>query len=183
MGAIDSDIPAQYPGVAQLEGKRERGPAQQAKDSDIPAQSSGEAHGGVVRDTLDTEKGKRERAPATGVTDSDILSLFSGTHRGGDAMDASETESGKRERAPVEGAAGSDIPAQSADKKCPVGDLHFAFVADKEVAKEHARRRRSDMRGKIDSQTRKGPGASYIVDGEGPILSPWVAEECNRVSG
>ena len=39
------------------------------------------------------------------------------------------------------------------------------------------------MKGKIDAQTRKDPGASYTAGGGGPVLSPWVAEEYNRVSG
>ena len=36
---------------------------------------------------------------------------------------------------------------------------------------------------KIDVQTRKYPGASLIMDGGGPVLSAWVAEECSRVLG
>ena len=32
-------------------------------------------------------------------------------------------------------------------------------------------------------QGRKDPGASFVVDGWGPVFSSRVAEECNRVSG
>ena len=39
------------------------------------------------------------------------------------------------------------------------------------------------MKAKIDAQTRMDPGASSIVDGVGPVLPAWVAEERNRISG
>ena len=38
------------------------------------------------------------------------------------------------------------------------------------------------MKEKIDTQTPKDPGASFAMDGVEPVLSAWVAEECNRVS-
>ena len=98
-------------------------------------------------------------------------------------MDSSETLTGERERAPVEWVMDSDIPTQSVDTKCRVGDLHLAFFADKEVVKEHAQRWRSDMREKIDAQTRKDPGVSFVMGGGVPVLSAWVAEECSRVLG
>ena len=56
----------------------------------------------------------------------------------------------------------SDTPKQLADKKYRAGDLHPAFVADKEVVKGHAEWRHSDMEEKIDSQTRKVPGARFF---------------------
>ena len=75
----------------------------------------------------------------------------------------------------------SDISAQSVDKKCRAGDLHVVFVANKKVVKKHAQWRRSDMGEKMEMQTRKDPGASFVMGGGGPVLSAWVAEECNRV--
>ena len=36
-------------------------------------------------------------------------------------------------------------------------------------------------RGEISTQTRQGPGAPCTLDGRGPALSTWVAEECSRV--
>ena len=56
----------------------------------------------------------------------------------GDAMDNSETVIGKRERAAAGGALDSDIPNQTQGKRCRVGDLHLAFVADKAVVEGHA---------------------------------------------
>ena len=49
--------------------------------------------------------------------------------------------------------------------------------------KERAQCWRWCMREKIDTQTREDSGASSGVNGGGPALSAWVAEECNRVSG
>ena len=37
------------------------------------------------------------------------------------------------------------------------------------------------MKGKIDAQTRKDPGASSVMDSGGPVISTWVAEERNRI--
>ena len=98
-------------------------------------------------------------------------------------MDTWETLTGKRERAPAEGALDSDIPNQSVEKICRLGDCHLAFVTDKDVAKEHARRRRSDMTEKIDTQTRQDRGASFVMDRGGPVLSGQVAEAHTRVFG
>ena len=39
------------------------------------------------------------------------------------------------------------------------------------------------MKGEIDAQARKDPGVPFVMDGGGPALSAWVAEECNRVLG
>ena len=84
------------------------------------------------------EKGKRGRAPAAGVMGSDNPSQLLAPRGSIGAMDTLETVTGEREREPVGGVMDSDTPSQPADKKCRAGDLHLAFVADKEVAKEHA---------------------------------------------
>ena len=39
------------------------------------------------------------------------------------------------------------------------------------------------MKAKIDTQTRMDPGASFMVDGGGPVLSALVPEECDRTLG
>ena len=97
-------------------------------------------------------------------------------------MDTPETANGQRERAPVEGVVDSDIPTQSLGKKRRVGDLHLALVAAWEVVKEHAKWWHFEMGEKIDAQSKKDPGAPSGVDGGGPVLSAWIAEERNRVS-
>ena len=97
-------------------------------------------------------------------------------------MDTSGTLTGKRERAPAEGAMDSHVPGQSADTKCRLGDLHPAFAMEKEEMTGHAQWRRSDMRDKIDAQTRKDPGALFAMDGGWPVLSARVAEERKRFS-
>ena len=61
--------------------------------------------------------------------------------------------------------------------------LGIALAGYSEVVKEHAQWRHSDMKEKIDTQTREGPGASLVMDGGGPVLAASFAEECNRVSG
>ena len=135
--------------------------------------------GGPKRDTLGGGKGKGEQAPAKGAEASDIpISVL-----GDDATDTSEAPTGKRERAPVEGVMGSDAPRQSVNKKSRLSDLRPASVSVKEVAKEHAQWWRSDVKGEINSHTRMGPGAPFVLDGEGPVLSEWVAGERTRISG
>ena len=62
---------------------------------------------------------------------------------------------------------GSDIPALSADRTCRAGDLHAAFNTNKEVAREHAQRWHLDTEREIDTETRKGPGASSVMGGGG----------------
>ena len=84
----------------------------------------------------------------------------------------------KRERADVAGAMDSNTPTQSIDKKSRLEDPHVACAMEKEVARE----REKVMKDKIDTQTRMDPGASLTADGGGPVLSAWVAEECNRIS-
>ena len=53
-------------------------------------------------------------------------------------MDATEDTNGKRKRAPAKKAMDSELPTHTVGEKCRVGDLHLAFVAEKEEAKEHA---------------------------------------------
>ena len=36
------------------------------------------------------------------------------------------------------------------------------------------------MKEKNETRNSKDPGASFILDGGGPVLSAWVAEACNR---
>ena len=66
------------------------------------------------------------------------------------------------------------------DTKCRLGDLHVAFVMDKDVATGHAQWWRSHMKEKVDTQTRKDPGASFVMHGGEPVLTAWVAERYNR---
>ena len=76
-----------------------------------------------------------------------------------------------------------DVSSQSVVKKCRMGDLLLSSVADKDVVKGHAQWWRSDMKEKVDAQTRKDPGTSFARDGGGPVLSAWVAAICNRALG
>ena len=57
----------------------------------------------------------------------------------------------------------SDIPIESKEKKGRLGYLHLAFVTGKEVVKERAHWRRSDMRDKIDTRTWPDPRASCVL--------------------
>ena len=72
----------------------------------------------------------------------------------------------------------SAIPTLSVAEKCVVGDLHLAFFVDKEVVKGHAQWWRSEMKEKIDTQTRKGSGAPFLLGDGGPVLSLGVSGEC-----
>ena len=135
----------------------------------------------MKQDALSVRKGARERAPAKGAEVSDNPTSFADTTLGCGDMDTSETSTGKRDRAPAEGVVASDVPTQSASKRSRLGDLHLASVIDEEVAKERAQQWRSDMEEKIDTETREGPGASFVVDSGGPVLSARVAKERNRI--
>ena len=97
-------------------------------------------------------------------------------------MDTSETFSGKRERGPAEKVMGPEIPTQLSGKKCRVGGLRLAFVADKEVVKEQALWRHFEMRGKIDTQSGRNASAPFVVDGGGSVLSARGTGGRNRVS-
>ena len=101
---------------------------------------------------------------------------------GGDDADVPETAAGTRDRAPVEGVMDSTIPTQSLVRKCRVGDLHLARVADKGVAQEHAQSQHFDMEEKIGTQSAEDPGALSVLGGGGPALPARFAEERDRVS-
>ena len=77
----------------------------------------------------------------------------------------------------------SDISSRSVDKKIRLGDLRLASVTDTGAAREHAQSWRSDIEDKVDTQTRMDPGASFGLDGGGPVLSAWFAGDCSRFSG
>ena len=98
-------------------------------------------------------------------------------------MDTTEAISGKRERAPVEGSMGSGIPSQSLGEKRLAGDPHLAFVADKGVAKEHPQWWHSEIKGKVNAQSRQDPAAPLVLDGGGFVLSKSVARGRDRVLG
>ena len=163
--------------TADLNGTRDRAPAKRVMDSDNSTQLLDSTHGGGNKGALGSGKGKRGQAPVLEARDSDDPS----TSLGGDAMDSSETLAGKRERAPLEGVMDSETPTQSIDKRSRIGDLHLAFVMGKEVVKEHAQWRQSELEEKIDTQNRLDPGASVFLDGGGPSLSAWVAGARNRI--
>ena len=134
--------------------KRERAPAEGVRGSNNPTQFFDSTRGGGNKDTQGSGKGKREQASVEEAKDSDDPS----TSLNEDAMDTSETLAGKRKRAPVEEVTDSDIPIQSTDKASRLGDLHVAFVMDEEVVKEHAQWRQTEMKEKVDTQTRMAPG-------------------------
>ena len=69
------------------------------------------------------------------------------------------------------------------EKQFRLGDLHPAFVKDKDADKGHAQWWRSDTKGKIDTETRKDSGASPAMVGGGPVLSAWGAGGRNRILG
>ena len=69
------------------------------------------------------------------------------------------------------------------EKQFRLGDLHPAFVKDKDADKGHAQWWRSDMKDKIDTETRKDSGASPAMVGGGPVLSAWGAGGRNRILG
>ena len=82
-------------------------------------------------------------------------------------MDTSETIAGRRKRAPSEGVMDSGILAQSMGGKCRAGDPHLSFDAHKEVLKEQALWRHSEMTEKIDTQSRKDLAVHVDMDGGG----------------
>ena len=92
----------------------------------------------MAKDTLGFGEGGRERAPARWVMGSDNPSTSLEACDVRDDVDSSGTLTGRRARATVEGAMASDIPTQSMEQKCRAGDLHSAFLEDKEVANENA---------------------------------------------
>ena len=68
----------------------------------------------------------------------------------------------------------SDIPTQSVGKKSQLGDLHLAFVPDKEVVKEHGQRWQPGMKAKIDTRPGWIPGhPSWWTAGARRCLVRW----------
>ena len=178
-----SDVPAQSLGITSMEVRRGWAFGRGPRDLDIRTRLSDSTQGGATQDTLGVGKGKREQALVQGVGVSDNHPTLLDPSMGSDATDPSETPTGQRGRAPVEGRMDTGAPSEAVGKKCRCGDLRLALVMDMRVVRGHARRWRSDTKDKIDMQTRKDPGASFLMDSGGPVLSAWVAEERNRISG
>ena len=60
-----------------------------------------------------------------------------------------------------------------------MGDPHLAFAAGKDVVKKHAQWRHFEMKEKVDSQSRKDPGAPFVIGGGGsalPAFGCWRAQ-------
>ena len=64
----------------------------------------------------------------------------------GDVTDTSETLTGTRDRAPVDTVEISEKSIGNHEERCHVGDLHLAFVAEKDVAEERAGRPPAPLR-------------------------------------
>ena len=58
-----------------------------------------------------------------------------------------------------------------------MGDLHSAFVVDKEVVKEHAQWRNPSLKARWEA------ARASATDGMDGAISAWIAGERNRVSG
>ena len=115
----------------------------------------------------DSKDVSRTRPAATDAADAAVATRGS---LGGNDVDTSDTLAGERERAPLEGVTDSDIPTQFLGAECRAGDILSAFVADKEVAEAHVQWRDSDLKERIDAQTRKDPGVPFVMDGGGPEM-------------
>ena len=96
------------------------------------------------------------------------------TSTGDDVTDTSEAAAGKRGQTPENVAENLGASVRSQNKRCRVGGRHVAFVAEKEVAKEHAQWWSPDLRSRLDATQ------SSAVDS---AISAWVAEDGNRVLG
>ena len=94
-----------------------------------------------------------------------------------DAMDTSGTLSRKRNRAMDDAVDNSDDSHGNQVTRCRVGDLRSAFAVDKEITKEHAQRRHTELKARWNT-----PHAS-AVEGVGAAISAKTAEDCNRVLG
>ena len=77
----------------------------------------------------------------------------------GDVMDTSATVAGKMGRAPVDAVENSDVPLEVREERCRVGDLHFAYVADKEVVKGRAQWQNPVVKSRL------GATQSSVADG------------------
>ena len=89
-------------------------------------------------------------------------------------METSETLAGKRDRAPMDVAENSKDSFRNLDRRCRVGDLHLAFVAEKKFAREHTHWWNPDMK------TRWNATRACVVEGADAAISAWIAEECDR---
>ena len=92
-----------------------------------------------------------------------------------DAIGTSETLTGKKDRAPGAVAENSDLSPGNQEKRCRVGALHFASVAGKEVVREHAQWRNSDLK------SRWAAAHASAVDGVDAAVSARIAQDRNRV--
>ena len=92
-------------------------------------------------------------------------------------MDTSVSVTAKRGRAAVDAVENLDGPSRNQDEQCRANDLHSTFVADKEAAKEHDRRRNPELKSRLDVIR------PSVAGGVGAPTSAWVAEECNRNLG
>ena len=95
---------------------------------------------------------------------------------GDGVMDTAGT-SGTRNCAPAGAAGNSEELLGCLEKRCRAGYLHSAFVAEKEVAEEHAQWRNPAL------EARWGATHSSAAGGEDAAISAWAAEECRRVLG
>ena len=80
------------------------------------------------------------------------------------SVDPAENVGGIRKRAPVEGATDSRIPAQSSGKRRRMRAPYVVFMKEKKVAKGHAQWWRSDLKRKIDTESRDCPALPCALD-------------------
>ena len=78
---------------------------------------------------------------------------------------------GKRNRAIADSAQNSEESRGNEEAHCRVGALHLASVEDKELAKEHARRRNPDLKVGRDAVH------AYTAEGVGAVTPTRLAEE------
>ena len=64
----------------------------------------------------------------------------------GDDIDTSETLAGRRDRALIDAVEDSEDVPGNRERRWRVGDLHMAFVAEKEVAKVRPQWRNPDLK-------------------------------------
>ena len=88
-----------------------------------------------------------------------------------DVMDNSGTLTGKQGRAPEDVAGNSGETLGNQAKRRRVGDPLSAFVAEQEVAKEHAQWRNRDLKSRLNAS------AASVVGGVDAAISAWVAGE------
>ena len=86
-----------------------------------------------------------------------------GAYTDSDAMDASATGTGKRGRAPDDAAETSGERLGNQGKRCRVGGLHPASVAQKEVLKGHTQLRNRDLKSRLDATQAPAAGGWWNV--------------------